>query len=69
MQHQNSNTAACVMTGYDVIISDRAALLLDGTKRERVWTGVVIVTARAKIFCLGQGQGQTVDALCAGSQR
>lgn len=32
-------------------------------QRERVWTGVVIVTARAKTFCLGQGRGQTGDAL------
>lgn len=34
-------------------------------QRERVWTDVVIETARAETFCLGQGQGQgqTGDAL------
>lgn len=39
---------------------------MPGLNKERVfWTGVVIETARAKIFCLGQGQGQgqTGDAL------
>lgn len=48
-------------------MSDRAALLL--VSKQDVTKGESCHSNRAKIFCLGQGQGQTVDALNAGRQR